>query len=271
MVTDNIVDSSVTAMATTADHGERPEGGRGDDGDDAVCRKWVSLTCDTQFDIGRGRVRCDYTTADFMVPVHGDAVLLVPVAFRLASQMVAHAVLADRGDGHVEIAVRRPSIRCAVPYRFAYVDGRLFDVMGVSDAFTFVHHDGTCDCSDGAGADSTTGPPTTTISTHRRTDAVSVNMNLFVSFLMNMRSSAPQCPACGSPSNYRQVLEYLTENVNHLSDVDSNIERERIKYIYYVVYVPSNIDSFVQHCGKQNRRCSGGGRSHAREGALGKS
>jgi len=221
-------------MGTTADHGEKT-GDRRDD--DTVRQKWVSLTCDTQFDIGGGCVRCGYSTADFMVTVHGDAVLLVPAAFRLASQMVAHAVLPGCGDGHVEIAVRRPSVRCALPYRFAYVDGRLFDVMGVSDAFTFVHRDGTCDCSDGTRADSTTRPPTTTISTNHRTDTTFVNMSFFVSFLMNTRSSAPQCSACGSPSNYQQVLEYLTENINYLSDVDSNIERKRIKYTYYVVSI----------------------------------
>lgn len=220
--------------------------------DDLLFGKWVSLTCDNdQFDISCGRVRCGYSTADFMMTVHGDAVVLVPAAFHFVSQMVAHAVLSDRGDGHVWIAVRRPSIQCALSYRFAYVDGRLYEVMGVSDTFTFVHHDGPCDCSahgntetaadagcwfdadvcssDGFMTTTTAEQPTTAWNASADNSSCSNIMSSFISSLMDVRSSAPQCSTCKGPSNYRQVLEHLTKNIHHLSDVNSDIETERIK------------------------------------------
>jgi len=235
------------------DSGEQLVAGEKTSGDNEFA-EWVSLTSDnSQFDIRCSHVCCGYSTADFMVTVHGDAVVLVPAAFRFASQMVAHTVLPDRGNGHVEIAVRRPSVRCALSYRFAYVEGRLSKVIGVSDTFMFVHLDGSCDCDDSSTAASTgsggsmdrttscgviddfiTKPPTM-VTSNRLIDTA--NMSVFISSLMDTRSSAPQCSTCKGPSNYRQVLEYLTKNINHLFDVDSNIERERIKYLLVILII----------------------------------
>ncbi|XP_008180244.1 uncharacterized protein LOC100572569 [Acyrthosiphon pisum] len=184
--------------------------------------KWVSLTCDSErFDIDSGRVRCQYTVADYMSAVDGAAVIVVPATFLYASQMVAHVVLPGSGRGHADVTVRRWAVRCARPYRFAYVDGRRYEVLGVSDAFTFVHcSGGSCDC----GADFRMVLPVLQADDHRTTDHT---MSAFVSALMDTRSSA--CPVCNVPSNHRQVLEYLTTNIDRLSAVHSNINRDHIK------------------------------------------
>lgn len=184
--------------------------------------KWVSLTCDSErFDIDSGRVRCQYTVADYMSAVDGAAVIVVPAAFRYASQMVAHVVLPGSGRGQAEVIIRRWAVRCVRPYRFAYVDGRRYEVLGVSDAFTFVHRSGgSCDC----GADFRMDLPVLQADDHRSNDHT---MSAFVSALMDTRSSA--CPVCNVPSNHRQVLEYLTTNIDRLSDVHSNIKRDHIK------------------------------------------
>lgn len=187
--------------------------------------KWVSLTGDSErFDIDSGRVRCQYTVPDYMAVVDGAAVIVVPAAFRSASQMVAHVVLSGARRGHAEVTVRRWAVQCARPYRFAYVDGRRYEVLGVSDAFTFVHcNSGPCDC----GTDFRMELPTAVLQTDdlRTTDHT---MSAFVSALIDTRSSA--CLVCNVPSNHRQVLEYLTTNIDRLSDVHSNINRDHIKY-----------------------------------------
>jgi len=195
----------------------------------ALDGKWVSLTCDSdRFDIDGGRVRCLYTVAGYMAVVDGTAVIVVPAAFRYASQMVAHAVLPDGGNrGHVEVTVRRRAVRCARPYKFAYVDGWRYELMGVSDAFTFVHcNGGPCDCD----ADFLMEQPAAVLHAddRRTTDNT---MSAFVSALMDTRSSAcSHCSVCNVPSNHRQVLEYLTTNIDRLSDVHTIIDREHIKY-----------------------------------------
>jgi len=187
--------------------------------------KWVSLACDSErFDIDSGRVGCQYTVAEYTAAVDGSAVIVVPAAFRCVSQMVAHVVLPGGGRGHAELTVRRWAVRCARPYRFAYVDGRRYEVLGVSDEFAFVHcSGGPCDCD----ADFRMELPTAVLQTddHRTTDQT---MSAFVSALMDTRSSA--CLVCNVPSNHRQVLEYLTTNIDRLSDVYSNINTNHIKY-----------------------------------------
>ncbi|KAF0761076.1 Uncharacterized protein FWK35_00008948 [Aphis craccivora] len=193
--------------------------------------KWVSLTCDSDwFDIDSGRVHCLYTVADYMAAMDGTAVIVVPAAFRYASQMVAHAVLPDGGGrggrGRVEVTVHRWAIRCARPYRFAYVDGWRYEVMGVSDEFTFVHcGGGQCDCD----ADVRIEQPTAVQQANERR-TTDHTMNAFVSALMDTRSSAcSHCPVCNVPSNHRQVLEYLTTNIDRLSNVYSIINKEHTK------------------------------------------
>lgn len=189
--------------------------------------KWVSLTCDSdRFDINSGRVRCQYTVADYMAVVDGTAVIIVPATFRYASQMVAHAVVTGDGRGHVELIVRRPAVRCARPYRFAFVDGRRYDVMGVSDAFTFVHcTSAPCDCS----ADIRIEQPTAVLTSDDHCTAEDT-MTAFVSSLMDTRSSAcSHCPVCNVPSNHRTVLKYLTTNIDRLSDIRSTIDKEHVK------------------------------------------
>ncbi|XP_025206938.1 uncharacterized protein LOC112602832 [Melanaphis sacchari] len=190
--------------------------------------KWVSLTCDSdRFDIDGGRVRCLYTVADYAAAVDGTAVIVVPAAFRCASQMVAHAVLPDgRGRGRVEVTVRRWAVRCSRPYRFAYVDGWRYDVMTVSGAFTFVHSSGgPCDCD----ADFRMEQPTAGPQANGRR-AADHAMSAFVSALLDTRSSAcSHCPVCNVPSNHRQVLDYLTTNIDRLSDIHSAIDKEHVK------------------------------------------
>lgn len=190
--------------------------------------KWVSLTCDSeQFDIDSGRVRCQYTVVDYMATVNGTVVIVVPAAFRCASQMVAHVVLHGDRRGHAEVTVGRWAVRCARPYRFAYVDGRHYEVMGVSDAFTFVHcSGGPCNCGDDFHMELPTG--VLQADDHRTADHT---MSTFVSALMNTRSSAcSHCPVCDVPSNHRQVLEYLTTNIDRLSEIHSKIDKDHIKY-----------------------------------------
>lgn len=196
--------------------------------------QWVSLTSDgDRFDIDCGRVRCRYSAPGYADVVRGDAVVVVPGACRTASRAIAHAVLpGDHGAGCVEIAVRRPSVRCRRPYRFAYVGARLGDVMAVSDRFAFVHRAGNpcdCDCYDGDGDDEEVSavllPPTAD------RPAAATAMTSFVSSLMDERSSAPQCPACAVPSNYRQVLGRLAENVERMSAADARLHELRNKYV----------------------------------------
>lgn len=208
--------------------------------------QWVSLTGDgDQFDIDGGRVRCRYSAPGYADVVRGDAVVIVPGACRSASRAIAHAVLSgDHSAGCVEIAVRRPSVRCHRPYRFAYVGARLGDVMAVTEPFTFVHCAGNpCDC-DGGGFDDDdedSAAPLPPPSTADRPSAASA-MTSFVSSLMGARSSAPQCPACAVPSNYRQVLGRLAENVERLSAADAQLHMLRNKYVVErrAVYAPSN-------------------------------
>ncbi|XP_022165848.1 uncharacterized protein LOC111030589 [Myzus persicae] len=202
--------------------------------------KWVSLTCDSEwFDIDSGRVRCQYTVADYMAAVDGAAVIVVPAAFHYASQMVAHVVLPGGGRGHAEITVRRWAVRCTRPYRFAYVDGRHYDVMGISDAFTFVHcSGGPCDC----GADFRMEQPTAVVQANDHLTA-DHTMSAFVSALMDTRSSAcSHCPVCNVPSNHRQVLEYLTTNIDRLSDIHSSIDKDRIKQTEFLNYCTSLLE-----------------------------
>jgi len=190
--------------------------------------KWVSLTCDSeQFDIDSGRVRCQYTVVDYMATVDGTAVIVVPAAFRCASQMVAHVVLPADRCGHAEVAVRRWAVRCARPYRLAYVDGQHYETMGVSDTFTFVHcSGGPCNCD----ADFRMEQPTGVLQADDHSTA-DHTMSAFVSALMNTRSSAcSHCPVCNVPSNHRQVLDYLTTNIDRLSEVYSKIDKDHIKY-----------------------------------------
>lgn len=244
---------------------EEREKDKGHSGVDETPRfgNWVSLACGSdRFDINRCLVQCKFSTTDFMASIGGDAIVVVPATFRFASQMVAHAVLhgCDHGDGLVEIAVRRAAIRCARQYRFAYVDGRRYEVVGVSDdSFVFVHREGLCDCG---GVDNDNGIEydngdvlklesstqseiihlASTIALDRPA-TTTVKLRSFVSSLMDMRSSHPLCTACKVPSNYRQVLECLTENVDHLSDVDSNVDREctRCFIIIYLRILKSKI------------------------------
>lgn len=210
--------------------------------------KWVTLTSNSEsFDIDCGRVRCRYATADFMATADADTVVVVPATFRFASEMIAHVIVANCSGSDVDIIIRRPLVRCIRPYRFAYIDSRHYDVMGVSDTFTFVHRDDTlCDCSHFAAAASDTddinsvlisspvtlpdcSAATVTSSGHDAQTIAAVKLSSFISSLMDMRSSATQCSVCRIPSNYRQVLEHLTKNIDHLSVVYSNINRERMK------------------------------------------
>lgn len=238
-------------------------------------RKWVSLTCDSnQFNINSDSVRCEYSTAEFMSTVDGDAVIVVPAAFRFPSQMVAHAVLPSSRDfvdsGRfklVDIAFRRSMVRCDRQYQFAYVNGHRYDVMGVSEVFIFVHGDngdGHCDCScdendtregittaedEYCSAMSAAGNSVTStsaasiigedfdvkpqfmvmsVSGDNPTVPI-VTMSSLISSLMDIRSSTSQCSVCRIPSNHRQVLDYLTKHIDRLSEVDSNIDRERLK------------------------------------------
>lgn len=212
---------------------ERPADGEQTFGGD----RWVSLTGDgDRFDIDGGRVRCRYTAPGYADVVRGDAVVVVPGACRSACRAIAHAVLpGDHGAGCVEIAVRRPSVRCRRPYRFAYVGARLGDVMAVSEPFAFVHCAGNpCDCGGGGGGgvddeDSAAPLPSPSPPIADRPAAASA-MTSFVSSLMDARSSAPQCPACAVPSNYRQVLGRLAENVERLSAADAQLHRLRNRY-----------------------------------------
>lgn len=233
-------------------------------------RKWVSFTFDSdQFYIDSGSVRCEYLTTKFMSTVDGDVVIIVPAAFRYASQMVAHAVLpsnrhfVESGKVRiVEIPFCRSMIRCDRQYQFAYVDGHHYDVMGVSEAFTFVHCNNggrRCDCScdgddtrggiatveDGnfsaasAAENSTTSSSTTniicedidgkqqlmmTLVTGDDLTVSVVTMSSLIASLMDIRSSASQCTECRNPSNHQQVLDYLTKHINRLK-----IDRERLK------------------------------------------
>lgn len=207
----------------------------GDNARGSVCGGWVSLTGDgNPFDINLGLARCRYSVADYAGTVHGDAVVVVPAEFRFASQMIAHAVLPADGrcGGLVEIAVHRPSVRCAKPYRFAYVGGRLCDVMAISGAFAFVHgDDGLCDCDDAAAAaddDLATEP----FSSAEPRLSAAFGIGAFVSSVMDRRSSAQRCPVCAIPSNHRLVLTHLTENIDRLSVVDANFHRLHKKYKY---------------------------------------
>lgn len=193
--------------------------------------QWVSLTSDgDRFDIDCGRLRCRYAAPGYADVVRGDAVVVVPGACRTAFRAIAHAVLpGDRGAGCVEIAVRRPSVRCRRPYRFAYVGARLGDVIAVSERFAFVHRSGNpcdCDCYD-CDDDEVSA---VLLPTADR-PAAATAMTSFVSSLMDERSSAPQCPACAVPSNYRQVLGRLAENVERLSAADARLHELRNKYV----------------------------------------
>lgn len=223
--------------------------GTGNNNEIPFC-KWVSLTSNSdQFDIDCGTVRCRYTTADFMATADGDTVVVVPATFRFASQMIAHAVVAnhDGNEHNIDIIIRRPLVRCIRPYRFAYIDGRHYDVMGISDTFMFVHRDDTlCNCSYLADAENDTNdinsillsssetlPDCPTVMDtslgHDAQTTAAVKLSSFISSLMEIRSSATQCSVCRIPSNYRQVLEYLTKNIDRLFIVDSNINNERMK------------------------------------------
>lgn len=203
-------------------------------------RKWVSLTSDSdQFDIDGDQVSCRYAIADFMATFRGDAVVVEPAAFRFASQMVAHTIVDPAGDrcssgGRVQITVHRQSIRCARPYLFAYVDGRHYEVMGISDAFTFTHRDGQCDCGDAGGGDScrsaTTESPTAV--SNRPADGMTGDFDASV---MDEKGwfEALQCSACLVPSNHREMMENLMKNINYSSDVDNTTNNEHVKYILF--------------------------------------
>lgn len=210
------------------------------DGSETV-GKWVSLTCNNDLiDIDCGQVRCKYLTANFMATVPGDAIVVVPATFRFVSQMVAHSVLSGRNNGHAEIAVRRLSVRCARPYRFAYVDGRRYEVMGISDAFEFVHYDGQCDCGTDIEivndtSDNIKTESQTNTSDYPAATVASIEMSSFISSLMDTRSSAPQCSVCKGPSNHRQVLEYLTKNIDYLCYMDTNIDGKCKKYRLFII------------------------------------
>lgn len=206
---------------------------------------WVLLTSDDErFDIDSGRVQCRYLTPDFVSAGRGDVMVVVPAAFSFASQMIAHAVLpVGGGDGRIEIAVRRPLIRCARPYRFAYVDGRLCDVMAVSGTFAFVHGGRPCDCDD-RFPETGSSPLQSIAAASAAATAVEpsslerpvVRMSSFVSSLMDVRSSAPACSNCAVPSNRRQVMAYLTENLDRLYAVDERIRRLCKTYVGYTFY-----------------------------------
>uniref|UniRef100_A0A2S2R6P2 SKICH domain-containing protein n=1 Tax=Sipha flava TaxID=143950 RepID=A0A2S2R6P2_9HEMI len=226
--------NSMTDRSQAAGEGEICSGG-------GAFRKWVSLTSDSdQFDIDGDRVSCRYAIADFMATFRGDAVVVEPAAFRFASQMVAHAIVDPAGDrcssgGRIQIAVRRQSVRCARPYLFAYVDGRHYEVMGVSEPFTFTHRDGQCDCGTGGGdgggdscSSATTKLPTTI--SNRPTDGTTGD---FVSSGTEEkgRYKALQCSACQVPSNHREVLENLMKNISYSSDVDNTTDSEHVKKI----------------------------------------
>lgn len=207
---------------------------------DGTFGKWVSLTCvgGDRFDIDCGRVHCEYSPVEYMATVHGDAIVIVPSAFQCVSQMVTVNVLSSRdrnvGGGLIEIAVRRQSIRCCCPYRFAYVDGLHYEVMGVSKAFTFHHRDGRlCDCDN----DFCKEPPTN-VALSDRPDAA-VRMGSFISLppdAVRFNDDASQCLVCRIPSNHRIVLEHLKKNINHLSDIELTIDREYIKYFQSYKY-----------------------------------
>lgn len=201
----------------------------------SVCGRWVSLTIDGDlFDINLGLARCRYLLADYADAIHGDAVVVVPAAFRFASQMIAHTVLpVDNRDGLVEIAVPRPSVRCVRPYRFAYVGGRLCDVMAISGAFAFVHgDDGLCNCDAVTATPDDDDLATEPFSSADPLPSAAVRIGAFVSSLMDQRSRVPWCPVCTVPSNHRLVLTHLTENIDRLSAVDANFHRLRKKYKY---------------------------------------
>lgn len=199
--------------------------------------KWVSLTCvgGDRIDIDCGRVRCDFSPVEYMATVHGDAIVIVPSAFRCVSQMVTVAVLSSRdrnvGGGPIDIAVRRQSIRCRCPYRFAYVDGLHYEVMGVSKAFTFHHGNGRpCDCDDGFSKE----PPTTAALSNRPDEQV-VGTNSSISSptdAVRFNEAESQCLVCRIPSNHRIVLEHLKKNINHLSDIELTIDKEYMKYFH---------------------------------------
>lgn len=226
-----------------ADEGDRASTG-------GAFRKWVSLTSDSdRFDIDSDRVSCRYAIADFMATFRGDAVVVEPAAFRFASQMVAHAVVGPARDrcssgGRVQIAVRRQSVRCSRPYLFAYVDGRHCEVMGVSDAFTFTHRDGRqCDCgTSGDGCNG--GGATTKSSTIVSNDGTTSD---WVPSAVDdpWRSKALlQCSACKVPSDHRELLEDLMENVNGASDVDNTTDSEHVKYGRILFKRPAGIYSW---------------------------
>ncbi|VVC37978.1 Hypothetical protein CINCED_3A009417 [Cinara cedri] len=212
-----------------------------EDGDDSTLfGKWVSLTyVGDQFNIDCDRVSCEYLSVDYMATVHGDAIVIVPSLFRCVSQMVAHTILSSRDrsscGGHVEIVIRRSSIRCNCPYLFAYVDGLHYEVMGVSKAFTFHHRDEICDCSN---ANSITvvhnndfiNEPSTVASLNHL-DTTTVRTSTIIPSFMDMQfiTAKSQCSVCGIPSNHRLVLEHLKKNINHLSENELITNREYIK------------------------------------------
>lgn len=204
------------------------------DGGGSIFHKWVSLTfVGDRFDIDCARVRCEYSSADYMATGNEDAIVIVPSSFRYVSQMVTHAVLSSRdrsGTGRVEIAVRRRSIRCRRPYRFAYVDGQHYEVMGVSKSFTFHHKDRPCDCGDGSIATDDFGKVLSTTAVSPDHPDVAVKTITLPSD-MRFIDTTSQCSTCRIPSNHRLVLEYLKENTNRLSDVQLFINREYMKYV----------------------------------------
>lgn len=197
--------------------------------------EWVSLTCASdRFDIDCGRVRCHYATADFAATTGVDVMVVVPAACRRASPMIAHAaVVASRGVGErcsVEIAVPRASARCARPYRFAYVDGRRYEVLGFSAPFVFDHCGGPCDCDSSAGGAGTADDDFRGWEVPGGLAAVR-DISAFVSSLVDTRFSAPRCPACNVPTNHQQVLQHLTTSTDRLSRVALDIDRECAKYL----------------------------------------
>lgn len=220
-------------------------------------REWVTLRCASdRFDIDRGRVSCHCTTADFAAATDADVVAVVPAACRHASSMIAHAAAsAGRGRGggsggrrSVEIAVRRTWVRCARPYRFAYVDGRRHGVMAVSAPFAFDHRGGPCDCDasasagwagDGA-ADDRAGE--TVIASDRATATV-FSISAFVSSLTDTRLGAPRCPECNVPANYGRIAEQLKTIKDSLRRATTDVKKECSRYIG-VLYCGS-------HCNNQ--------------------
>lgn len=204
---------------------------------DGTFDKWIRMTsCRDQFSLVNGRcdvkVSCEYSKASYMAAVDGDMIIVLPVASHIVqSHMVGHTILQSTATNIqktqiVEFSIPRPLVRCGLHYQFAYVSCDQSEVMGTSDTFMFIHQiASSCDCDTSIDDDDNYSDSTT-----RLRPLTTASINSFIRSLAESRLDAQCCMVCKVPVDHQQILEYLTENIDCLTNFNTKINWQHFKY-----------------------------------------